>query len=403
MDRITVVGNGFAALSAVDRLRRREAGLEVVLVAPEPVLMDYPGRVRVPCGLRASKEVRVPLDGFLRRRRVRYQRARLTGLRRAGRLVLTDRGEIRADGLVSACGARFVENLPGIEHSISLADGGAAARARPDRIDLLEQGALAFADNPLDHRASRGAPLLEVLFSVDTLLRRQGRRHRFALRLFSPAPTPARQLGPRAARLVSDEMQRRGIRRHLGEAPLRFDPGHVVTERGRTGADLICFMPGLAGPEWLAASGLSASPAGFLEADEFRRARTTGRVYVAGSCGGYPGPAWRSRDLRQSELQARAAADNPLSELRTGRPGEPFRIRTSFTIDTLDAGILVYRTPRRDRAVRGGRPPALAQAPARMASRARLPRRDAPGPGARPRPKRCGTPVREAQCCCRIS
>ena len=78
--RITVVGAGFAGLTALRTLRRQSPGIELTLVAPAAELHYLPGTIWLPAGKRSRADLVVPLDAFLRRERIGFHRARATGL-----------------------------------------------------------------------------------------------------------------------------------------------------------------------------------------------------------------------------------------------------------------------------------------------------------------------------------
>ena len=148
--RITVLGAGFAALSSVRALRRRTPHAEITLVAPRAELHYLPGIIWIPSGLRRREDLVVPLDAFLRRQRVRFVAAEVTGLADGGRTVHTTAGELANDGLVIATGGRFIKKLPGIEHAITPFEGIAAAERIRDRLREMTGGTIAigFAGNP---------------------------------------------------------------------------------------------------------------------------------------------------------------------------------------------------------------------------------------------------------------
>lgn len=129
MLRVSVIGAGFAALTAVRKLRAADPGLGIDLIAPKPEFVYYPGTIWIPTGLREPDELVVPLDDFFRRQDVTYHQASAKGLGDGGRTVVTDQGEIANDGLVIACGGRFIRKLPGIEHTF-LPCGGVEVTTR---------------------------------------------------------------------------------------------------------------------------------------------------------------------------------------------------------------------------------------------------------------------------------
>jgi len=348
--RITVLGAGFAALSTVRELRRRDPRSEITLVAPRAELHYLPGIIWIPSGLRRREDLVIPLDNFLARMRTRFVAAEVTGLEDAGRTVLTSAGPVRNDALVIATGGRFIRKLPGIEHAVTPCEGIAAAEKIRDRLRAMDGGAIAlgFAGNPNEPSAMRGGPMFEFLFCIDAQLRREGRRERFALTFFSPAPQPGNRLGPRAVTHLLAEMKRRGVATHLGHKLVRFESDKVVTEGGEFPADLILFMPGMTGNAWFDATPLPRSPGGLVRADAQCRVAGFERVYVAGDSGSFPGPDWLPKQAHMADLQAAAAAANLVGDLQGRVVDATFDVELMCIVDAIDHGTLVWRTPQRN-------------------------------------------------------
>ncbi len=348
--RITVLGAGFAGLSTVRALRRRDRRCEITLVAPRPELHYLPGMIWIPSGLRTREDLVIPLERFLRRTRVRFHAGEVTGLEEGGRVVKTSAGEELNDALVIATGGRFIRRLPGIEHAITPCEGIASAERIRDRLREMQEGHIAFgfAGNPQEPSAMRGGPMFEFAFGIDQQLRREGRRERFRLTFFSPAPRPGNRLGPKAVDHLLAEMRRRGIETHLGHKLKRFEADRVVTEGGEFPADLILFMPGMTGNAWFDATTLPRSPGGLIQADAHCRVPGFERVYVCGDSGSFPGPDWMPKQAHMADLQAEAAAANLIADLR-GQPGKTgFKVELICIVDSNDKGTLVYRTPERN-------------------------------------------------------
>lgn len=351
---VLVIGSGFAALAALRELRRRDRQLPITLVAPTPRFVYSPSLIWVPTDLRSSSELELDLTPELQRLRVDFVAARVTGLDPGSRQLLTDQGPLAHSGLIIASGARHLRQLPGIEHSIALCDGPAAANELRQRLHALQGGTLAFgmAGNPAEPGAMRGGPMFELLFGVDTWLRRQGYRTRFELVFFAPMARPGQRLGDAAVNTLLAEMNRRQITPRLGQPLQGFARREVRTAGGCFSAELIAFLPGLCGPDWAAASGLPLSPGGFFVADAHGRCTAGAEaggapIYVAGDSGSYPGPDWLPKQAHMAELQARAAAANLLAE-RAGRPAYALaRPELLCIVDSLDGGTLIYRSPKR--------------------------------------------------------
>lgn len=345
--RLSVIGSGFAAITALRELRRRNPAADITLIAPRAEFVFLPSLIWIPSDQRRPEDLVVPLEDFLRRLRIGFHAGEVTGLADGGRTVLTGSGRIGNDGLVIASGGRFIKKLPGIEHAITPCEGIQAATAIRDRLAGMETGTIAvgFGGNPHEPSAMRGGPMFEFLFGIDTLLRRQGRRERFQLVFFNPAAEPGKRLGPKAVDGLLREMRRRGITTHLGHKLKGFTARSVQTEGGEFAADLILFMPGMTGNAWFDHSELPRSPGGLVQGDEFCRVPGFERVYVAGDSGSFTGPDWMPKQAHMAELQARAAAANLSAELRGQAVRARFKVELMCVVDSLNKGMLVWRTP----------------------------------------------------------
>jgi sulfide:quinone oxidoreductase len=346
MSKISVIGAGFAALTAVRKLRALAPETQITLIAPRAELQYLPSLIWIPSGLRTGEALRIPVDAYLARLKIEHFAGTVTGLSDNGRIVHTDQGDINNDALLVGSGARFIKKLPGIEHALTLCEGIDSAEAIRDRLATMQGGTIAFGfgGNPKEPSAMRGGPMFELLFGTDTLLRQQGRRSNFRLVFFNPAPRPGKRLGEKAVTGLLKEMQKRGIDTHLGHKPKEFTPDRVITEGGEVPADLILFMPGMTGPQWLQSSGLVLSEGGFIRADAHCRAEGAERVYVAGDSGSFPGPEWMPKQAHMADLQAETAATNLIAELNGQTPKARFKTELICIIDSLNKGILVYRS-----------------------------------------------------------
>ena len=349
MYNIVILGSGFAGLTAVKTLRQQGYQETITLVAPRPVLFYYPSLIWVPAGLRTESDLTVPLDKFFKRFQVSYHQGQVTGLDVQARQVHTNQGQVSFDALVIATGARFIKKLPGIEHIFIPCESFSAMQAYTERFIALENGTLTFgfSTNPNEPGALRGGPIFEFLFGIDTLLRKQKRRHKFELVFFSPTAEPGKRLGDKAVKALLAEMERREVHTSLGKKMKGFSEHTVHIEGQDLHSDLTLFMPGITGQTWITQAGLPLSEGGLLQADAHFKVPSTQGIYVAGDTGSYPGPDWLPKQAHLADLQAKTAAKNLLAE-RQGHPAtHVFRSELICIVDTLDSGMLVYRDLKR--------------------------------------------------------
>ncbi len=346
---IVVLGAGFGALTAIRQLRKRNPAARITLVAPKPEFQYYPSLIWVPAGLRRREDILVDIRPLLKRLNVEFHQGRVTAVENGGRTVVTDTGSVENDGLIIASGGRFIKKLPGIEHAITLCEGIDAAEQIRDRLAAMEGGTIAigFGGNPKEPAAVRGGPMFELLFGLDRLLRRQGRRDKFKLVFFNPSPRPGNRLGDKAVDNLLARMAKYDIEAHIGAKPKQFEANKVITEKGEFEADLILFMPGMTGPAWATEEMFPLSPGGMIQADEHAKVPGFERVYVVGDSGSYPAPDWAPKQAHMADLMAVAASDNLLAEIE-GRPGnQTFKWELVCVMDMLDRAVLVFRNERR--------------------------------------------------------
>jgi sulfide:quinone oxidoreductase len=356
--KVTVAGAGFAAITGVRELRKRLPDARLTLVAPGPEFIYLPSLIWVPYGIRKGDDLRYDIRPLLAKLNVDFIESAVTGISPDGRTLETGQGEIANDALLIATGGRYIKKLPGIENAITICEGIESAEKMGQRLSALEGGTIAmgFGGNPKEPSAMRGGPMFELLFGLDTWLRKQGSRDKFKLVFFTPAPRPGQRLGDRAVDKILAEMAKRDIETHLGHKMKSFENNVVTTEGGEIPADLILFMPGMTGPAWIQGSPLPISAGGLIQADAMCQVPGMKQVYVAGDAGSFPGPDWMPKQAHMADLQAVSAAKNIALNL-AGKPAEDkFKVELLCIIDTLEKGMLVYRGEKRGLALPSMRP-----------------------------------------------
>jgi sulfide:quinone oxidoreductase len=352
MKKITVLGSGFAALTAVKQLRKQGFDGEITLISPTAEMIYLPSLIWIPTGLRTGDDLRVDLTRFFARMKINHHSAQVTGIEQGGRLVQTTQGPVANDGLIIGTAGRFMKKLPGIEHAIALCEGIPAAEQIRERIAALRDTggkiAFGFATNPNEPSAMRGGPMFELIFGLEQWMRTEGIREKFEFTFFSPAPKPGQRLGEKAVNEILKMMNKQGITTHLGHKLVRFESNRVVTEGGEFDTDLILFMPGMTGAVWADQAGVELSPGGFLPANELAQVKGLEKTYVAGDAGSYPGPDWLPKQAHMADLQATAAVTNLLDELADKTPTKPFTIELVCIMDMFNKAILVWRSEKRN-------------------------------------------------------
>jgi sulfide:quinone oxidoreductase len=317
-----VVGGGFGGLEAAIGLTRR--GFDVTLVSAREYLFLYPTSIWLATGEAAFEDVSLDLREVARRRGFRFRHGNVTALSGAGRSATVDGEELSANVLVVALGGGKMKPK-GIEHAHTICgEPSATERLRDALRDLVARGsgriAMGFGGNPSDPSAVRGGPAFELMFNVDTWLRRAGVRDRFELTFFAPMPTPGARMGEKAVAAVGRMFGKLGIASRYGKKITGFEPGAVAFEDGsRLEADLTMFVAAGDGHPLVKASDLPQNAAGFVRIDEGCAVPGFEGVYAVGDAAALEGPEWRAKQGHIAEVMARVAAENAAARA-AGRP-----------------------------------------------------------------------------------
>lgn len=345
---IIIIGGGFAAITAVQSLRKKAPNANIKLIAPQAEFIYYPSLIWLPSGLRKESDLKVDLQNFFSKHQVEFVAASVSEIKAKGRIVVADGKEHANNGLIIASGATFIKDLPGLEHTFMPCLGIEATQQISARLASLESGTIAFGmqDNPKEKAASRGAgPIFEFLFGIDTLLRRQNKRDKFNLVFFSHSDNPAAAFGESANQKFLARMEQQNIKTHFGEPITGFAANLIEFSDSKIDADLIIMQTGLTGAKWLDNSDLPRSPGNLIQADEHAQVVGFEACYVAGDAGSYPGGDWQLKLGYAGELQAKAAAENLVCELN-GNPQDkkPYKKELLYAVDSLSHGTFIKRS-----------------------------------------------------------
>ncbi|PIE42434.1 MAG: pyridine nucleotide-disulfide oxidoreductase [Gammaproteobacteria bacterium] len=344
---ITILGSGFAALTAIEQVRRSARKANIRVIAPSKRFIYYPSLIWLPSGLKTREDITWDLQHFFQKYKVEFVQAKVITIEDEGRLVKTDIGDFSNDGLIIATGCRFQNHLPGVEN-VQIACRFDTADRLKKRLQTLASGTIAvgFDVNPDEPTAMRGpGPVLEYVLGIDTLLRKQRRRRKFNLVFFSPESDLIREFGDKGHQRILKLLKKRRIKVIFGQLIKGFEDNKVLLDDSVINADLTLFQPGMTGAGWLDNTGLPRSPAGLVQADEHTQVAGWSKTYVVGDAGSYPGPDWQPKLGVNAVIQAKVAAVNVINDIKKPkRAKQSITVKMIYIIDMLNRGMLVKRS-----------------------------------------------------------
>ena len=89
---ITILGTGFAALTAIKQTRKKAPNATITVIAPKEEFLYYPSLIWIPSGLRKGDDLRINLHNFFNRQHVKFVEAAVENVTDGGRTVVTSQG-----------------------------------------------------------------------------------------------------------------------------------------------------------------------------------------------------------------------------------------------------------------------------------------------------------------------
>ena len=335
--RVLVLGGGFAGLETSFLLRMRaKRAVDITLVCDRDSFLFKPNTIYIPFGADPDSFL-VPLRRPTYKQHIDLVRGRVREADTDRRLVrLEDGSALPYDFLVIGTGADMrPAEVPGLaEHAATIWTPEAMADLGR-RLGVLRERAGAGADQkvlfavPANNKCA--GPLYEIVFMLETWLRREGIRERVKLTYSTFEQSFIQAFGPRLHEVVVEEFRTRGIEGHAGETLEEVTPGEARFAGGvvRRFDELISFPPYVAACRY---DGLPADDRGFLQTEPDTR-QVVGHpgVYAPGDAGDFP-----VKQAFLAMLQADATADHIASQVDGGEFTKPFDPISMCVMEMLD-------------------------------------------------------------------
>jgi sulfide:quinone oxidoreductase len=349
--KVLVLGGGFAGVEAAIYLKKQD--LDVTLVSDRDYFYIYPTSIWIPTGEATREDVSVPLDKLAMKHGFQLIIDPVTQLEAKSKKVTLQSGRV-LEGytyIVVALGQNKIQ-LKGMEHTLSICGKPEEATALYERLDTLIQKnegkiAMGFGGNPKDTSAVRGGPAFEVLFNVDTYLKKKGVRENFELTFFAPMAKPGQKMGEKALVMMDKMFKITNISKKVGTKITHFEEDGICFEdETKLESDLTMFISAGTGHHILKESGLPLSDAGFVVTNEYSEIEGFEGVYAIGDSVSLMGPEWRAKQGHVAEVMAKNVAYNIFNHAQKIDSKQSYieHLNILCVMDTGNGAAFVYRS-----------------------------------------------------------
>ena len=316
MIKVLILGGGFAGLEAAIFLKKQN-DVEVTLVSDRDYFYIYPTSIWIPTGEVTKEDVSIPMDKLAFTHGFQLIVDPIEKFEAKEKKVTLASGRVldEYDYIVVALGQDKIQHK-GMENTLSICGKPEEATELYSRLDALTQKgsgkiAMGFGGNAKDGSAVRGGPAFEVLFNVDTYLKRKGLRDNFELTFFAPMEKPGMKMGHNAVEMMDKMFAMTNIHKKVGSKITNFEEDGISFEDGtKVVSDLTMFISAGTGHNIITQSGLPLSDAGFVETNEYNEIEGFEGIYAIGDSAALLGPEWKAKQGHVAEVMARNIAHN---------------------------------------------------------------------------------------------
>ncbi len=351
MQKVLVLGGGFAGVEAAIYLKKYD--LEVTLVSDRDYFYIYPTSIWIPTGSVRKEDISVPLDKIAMKHGFQLIVDPVIKLEAVEKKVTLQSGRVLEDYIyiVIALGQDKLQHK-GIEHTLSICAKPEEATLIYERLNALiskKEGkiAIGFGENAKDSSAVRGGPAFEVLFNIDTYLKKKGLRNQFELTFFAPMEKPGQKMGEKALIMMDKMFKRSKIHKKVGSKITSFEEDGIIFEDGsKVESDLTIFISAGTGHGVTLNSGLPVSDAGFVLTNEYNEIEGFEGMYAIGDTASLLGPKWRAKQGHIAEVMAKNVAYNMMNHMQNIDSKQSYmeHLNILCIMDTGNGAAFVYRS-----------------------------------------------------------
>ncbi len=313
LKKVIIIGGGFAGLRALYRLSEYDYHFEVTVVDKSKTSLEKPALPEVAFDGKDLEHVHIDIAPQARKHIAAFVEDEVDLIDTNVQEVVLKSGEkLPYDYLIIASGAiKDYDAIKGYrEFGYSVCDDSEAKRLY-ERLKSFEGGDIVTGAAKSEFgtmveapnlKAPCEGPIGEVMFMLDYKLRKEGKRDKSTINVFSPAEIFFEDVGERAREPVAKLMQEKGIKLTTAKELVEITKDKVIFSDGSSmDCNLAIIIPPYKAPEFIAKSNLGDDK-GWVPTDKTMKHINYDNIFVAGDVNALAQPKLGHIAINQADV-----------------------------------------------------------------------------------------------------
>ncbi len=290
--KVVIIGAGFGGLRTLYNLEKHKDRFDFTVINKTDYSLERPSLPEVAFEGKPVKKTQIKIKDYLEKKGINFKLGEVKKINPEKNEVEVDGETIPYDYLVIATGAiKDYDAIKGYrEYGYSVCDDREAVRLH-ERLKTFEVGnvvvgaARSYFGHMVDApnlKAPCEGPVGEAMFMMDYRLRKERKREKSSINVFTPGEVFFEDVGDNARGVVAKLMEQRGIKLHTSKELVEITDKEVIFKDGSSlPADLAIIIPPYKAPDFIAESGLG-DDRGWVPTDKTMKHLNYDNVYAVG-------------------------------------------------------------------------------------------------------------------------
>ncbi|GAB6072680.1 FAD/NAD(P)-binding oxidoreductase [Venenivibrio stagnispumantis] len=314
--KIVIIGAGFGGLRVLYNLEKYKDKFDFTVINKTDYSLERPALPEVAIEGKPVSKAQIKIKDYLEKKGINFKLGEVKEIKPERNEVIVDEEIIPYDYLIIATGSiKDYDSIKGYrEYGYSVCDDKEASKLY-ERLKTFEGGnvVVGAARSYFGHvveapdlKAPCEGPVGEVMFMIDHRLRKEGKREKSSINVFTPGEIFFEDVGDNPRNTVGKFMEERGIKLHLNKELVEITDKEVIFKDGSSlPCDLAIIIAPYKAPDFIKESGLG-DDMGWVPTDRTMKHIKYDNIYAVGDVNALAQPKLGHIAVMQADVASSA-------------------------------------------------------------------------------------------------